>query len=119
MGDSECNRSKPFPHQTLAHVFRAMTCSSFTSPIGVAAVIILIAACGSATLAFAQNSGSNYTVTAATIDAGGNHSSAGAYAIDSSVAQPVAGADAAGGPYIVAPGFQQLPGDTVFDNGFE
>ena len=122
MGDPECNRfkksSKSRPRRTPAHLLRAKACS-FTSPIRGAAAIILIVACASAGLALAQNSGSNYTVTAATIDAGGSHSSAGAYAIDSSVAQPVAGADAVGGPFSLAAGFQQLQDDTVFNNGFE
>jgi len=122
MGDPERSgfekSSKPRPRRTPAQVLRARTCS-FTSPVRGAAASILIVACASAGLALAQNSGNNYAVTAATFDAGGNHSSAGAYAIDSSVAQPVAGADAAGGPYSLAAGFQQLPGDTIFDNGFE
>jgi len=122
MSAAGCNgfekSSKPRARRTPSHVLRAGTCS-LSSPVRGPAAIILIAACASAGLALAQNTGSNYTVTAATIDAGGNHSSAGAYAIDSSVAQPVAGADTAGGPYSLAAGFQQLPGDTVFDNGFE
>ena len=61
----------------------------------------------------------DFALSAATINAGGNHASGGAFSVEGSIAQPVAGAALAGGSYQLDSGFQALDNDAIFIGDFE
>ncbi len=88
--------------------------------VGRAALVAVIVAVIWAGTANGQSTGGVYTLSAATTDAGGGHTSGGALALDSSLAEPDAGAVASGGAYDLSSGFQEAAASPViFGNGFE
>jgi hypothetical protein len=76
--------------------------------------------CLLSTLALAQPSGGDYTITKSTIDGGGGTSAGGAYSLTGTVGQPDASLQGlSGGPYQLTGGFWSNVMDLIFKDGFE
>lgn len=76
--------------------------------------------CLLSTLALAQPSGGDYTITKSTIDGGGGTSAGGAYSLTGTLGQPDASLqDLSGGPYRLTGGFWSKVLDLIFQDSFE
>lgn len=76
--------------------------------------------CLLSTLALAQSSGGDYTITKFTIDGGGGTSAGGAYSLTGTVGQADASLQVqSGGPYRLSGGFWGKFVDLIFKDSFE
>lgn len=76
--------------------------------------------CLLSTLALAQSSGGDYTITKFTIDGGGGTSAGGAYSLTGTVGQADASLQVqSGGPYHLSGGFWGKFVDLIFKDSFE
>ena len=70
--------------------------------------------------ALAQSSGGEFEITKSTIDAGGDASAGGAFALTGTIGQPDANLQqSTGGEFVLAGGFWANATDLLFSDGFE